>query len=200
MGDPMPPIEEPGGGVEDAALMRRVASMDADAFELLYDRHSGSAYALAYRIVGTRQAADDVSQEAFLAVWRSAGHYDPRLGNVRSWILTVVRNRAIDHLRRVTRTKERETFDEALAERHPAPAGEQTENAAIQRATDGETRGLLEELSDDQRRVIELSFYSGYSHSEIAGMLELPLGTVKARMNRGLARMRKAVTAAGGPS
>jgi len=190
---------EPDTTPSDAALMARVAAMDADAFERLYDRHAGAAYALAYRIVGTRQAADDVLQDAFLTVWRSAGHYDPRLGRARSWILAVVRNRAIDHLRRLTRIKERETPDDARAEREPAPAREQTEAAALRRAAGEEARGLLGELSDDQRRVIELAFYSGYSHSEIAGLLELPLGTVKARMNRGLARMRRVLTA-GGPS
>jgi RNA polymerase sigma-70 factor (ECF subfamily) len=185
--------------LSDAALMARVARMDAEAFEVFYDRHISSAYALAYRIVGSRQPADDVCQEAFLSVWRSAARFDPELGNARSWILAVVRNRAIDHLRRVTRTKEREVADEALAERHPAPRDQGTESTALRNAQAGETRLLLDELSDDQRRVIELSFYSGYSHSEISEMLELPLGTVKARMNRGLARMRNALPD-GGPA
>lgn len=181
----------------DASLMERIAGMDPDAFEAFYDRHVSSAYALAYRIVGSRQPADDVCQEAFLAIWRSASRYDPKLGNARSWVLAVVRNRSIDYLRRATRTKQREVQDEALAERHPAPAGENTETAALRSAAAGETRLLLDELSDDQRRVIELSFYSGYSHSEIAEMLALPLGTVKARMNRGLAKMRGVLSAGG---
>lgn len=89
--------------------------------------------------------------------------------------------------------------DDALDQRHPAPPGQGTEATALRRAADAETREVLDELNADQRRVIELSFYSGYSQSEIAGMLELPLGTVKARMNRGLTRMRNAL-AAGGPS
>jgi RNA polymerase sigma-70 factor, ECF subfamily len=181
--------------LSDRALMERVAQMDPEAFEVFYDRHVSSAYALAYRIVGSRQPADDVCQEAFLSVWRSAARFDADLGNARSWILAVVRNRAIDHLRRVTRTKEREVADEALAERHPAPHDEGTESSALRNAQAGETRALMDELSDDQRRVIELSFYSGYSHSEISAMLELPLGTVKARMNRGLARMRTVLSA-----
>ena len=181
----------------DAALMELITGMDADAFEAFYDRHVSSAYALAYRIVGSRQPADDVCQEAFLAIWRSASRYDPKLGNARSWVLAVVRNRSIDYLRRATRTKQREVQDEALAERHPAPAADNTETAALRSAAAGETRLLLDELSDDQRRVIELSFYSGYSHSEIAEMLALPLGTVKARMNRGLAKMRGVLSAGG---
>lgn len=190
----MAPPSDHLSSLSDAALMQRVAKMDAEAFEVFYDRHVSSAYALAYRIVGSKQPADDVCQEAFLSVWRSAARYDADLGNARSWILAVVRNRAIDHLRRVTRTKEREVADEALAERHPAPQDQNTESTALRNAQAGETRELMNELSDDQRRVIELSFYSGYSHSEISEMLELPLGTVKARMNRGLARMRNVLS------
>jgi RNA polymerase sigma-70 factor (ECF subfamily) len=193
----MSPPSDHLAALSDDALMGRVARMDAEAFEVFYDRHISSAYALAYRIVGSRTAADDVSQEAFLSVWRSAARYDAALGNARSWILAVVRNRAIDHLRRVTRTKQREVQDEALAERHPAPPSDGTESTALRNAAAGETRELLDELSEDQRRVIELSFYSGYSHSEIAELLDLPLGTVKARVNRGLARMRN-VLATGG--
>ncbi|MGE4428427.1 MAG: RNA polymerase sigma factor [Solirubrobacteraceae bacterium] len=181
----------------DGELMARVTATDPDAFEVFYDRHVTAAFALAYRIVGSRQAADDVCQEAFLAVWRSASRYDAGLGEVRSWLLTVVRNRAIDHLRKVTRNKEHEVHDEALAERHPAPAREGTEHEALRRTEAEATRTLLERLNAEQRRVIELAFYSGYSHSEIAEMLVLPLGTVKARINRGLARMRTDLAAGG---
>ncbi|MCK9250310.1 MAG: sigma-70 family RNA polymerase sigma factor [Solirubrobacteraceae bacterium] len=190
-----PPVDP--ADLPDGALMARVRRMDAEAFEALYDRHVGSAYALAYRIVGSRQAADDVCQEAFLAVWRSASRFDADRGEVRSWLLTVVRNRAIDHLRRVSRDKEHEVHDEALAERHAAPADEGTEPEAMRRTSAAETRSLLDELNGDQRRAIELAFYSGYSHTEIAELLDVPLGTVKARVNRGLARMRSALAAGG---
>lgn len=193
----MAPPSESLSGLADHVLVERVAGMDADAFETLYDRHLSSAYALAYRIVGSAAPANDVCQEAFLAVWRSAGTFDAALGNVRSWVLTIVRNRAVDHLRRVTRTKDHEVQDEALAERHPAPAAAGTEASALRSAEAGNTRELLDVLSPEQRNVIVLSFYSGYSHSEIAAMLELPLGTVKARMNRGLAKLRSTITAGG---
>lgn len=176
--------------LDDGALLQRVAGQDADAFEAFYDRHVLAAYALAYRIVGSKPPADDVCQEAFLAIWRSASRYDPRLGQARSWLLTVVRNRAIDHLRRVTRTKDREVADEALAERRPAPRDQDTQAIALRHAAADEAQVLLGELSEEQRRVIELSFYSGYSHSEISALLDVPLGTVKARMNRGLTKMR----------
>jgi len=184
-------------GLSDRLLMERVVAMDADAFEALYDRHLTAAYALAYRIVGAPAPANEVCQEAFLAVWRSAATFDSAVGSVRSWLLTIVRNRAVDHLRRVTRTNDHEVRDEALAERHPAPSDAGTEASALRSAEAGVTRELLDVLSPEQRRVIVLSFYSGYSHSEIAAMLELPLGTVKARMNRGLAKLRTTISAGG---
>ncbi|WP_246851939.1 sigma-70 family RNA polymerase sigma factor [Patulibacter sp. SYSU D01012] len=187
----MAPPPEHLTSLSDGELLARVAKTDPEAFEVLYDRMASPAFGLAYRIVGAKAAADDVCQEAFLSVWRSAARYDARLGNPRSWVLAVVRNRAIDHLRRHARTKEREVGDEALAERHPAPQDQGTEAQALRRTEAADTRELMNELSDDQRQVIELSFYGGLSHSEIASKLELPLGTVKARMNRGLARMRK---------
>lgn len=193
----MSPPPDSVSGLADHLLVERVVAMDADAFEALYDRHMASAYALAYRIVGSAGPATDVCQEAFLAVWRSARTFDATVGSVRSWLLTIVRNRAIDHLRRATRTNEHEVPDEALAERHPAPADDGTEAEAMRSTEAGATRDLLSVLSPEQRHVIVLSFYSGYSHSEIASMLELPLGTVKARMNRGLAKLRTTLSAGG---
>ncbi|MBF6619357.1 MAG: sigma-70 family RNA polymerase sigma factor [Patulibacter sp.] len=193
----MTPPPESVSGLADHLLVERVVGMDADAFEVLYDRHLSSAYALAYRIVGSSAPANDVCQEAFLAVWRSARTFDASVGSVRSWLLTIVRNRAVDYLRRVTRTKDHEVHDEALAERHAAPSDAGTEASALRSAEAGDTRELLEVLSPEQRRVIVLSFYSGSSHSEIAAMLDLPLGTVKARMNRGLAKLRSTISAGG---
>ncbi len=193
----MTPPPDSLSGLADHLLVERVVAMDADAFEVLYDRHQSAAYALAYRIVGSAPPAHEVCQEAFLAVWRSARTFDATVGSVRSWLLTIVRNRAVDHLRRVTRTNEHEVKDEALAERHAAPTSDGTEAEALRSAAADDAQELLEVLSPEQRHVIVLSFYSGYSHSEIASMLELPLGTVKARMNRGLAKLRSTISAGG---
>jgi RNA polymerase sigma-70 factor (ECF subfamily) len=172
----------------DEELMALVAGMDADAFEVVYDRHAGAAFALAFRICGSRPAADDVCQEAFLAAWRSAGRFDPRAGSVRGWLLTIVHNRAIDQLRRVTRVRDRTVSDDTAAERVASP--DDTEAAAIAGQARAEAASLLERLPGEQRRVVELSFYSGYSHSEIADLLELPLGTVKTRMRIALEKLR----------
>ena len=175
----------------DEDLMTLVARTDPHAFEVVYDRHAGVAYSLAYRILGARAAAEDACQEAFVSVWRSAGRYDARLGSVRSWILTVTHRRAIDQLRRVTRHSDRHAADDTAAER--LPARDDTETTALRRVGAEETRALMSALSDEQRRVIELSFYSGFSHGEIADVLGVPLGTVKGRMRLGLEKMRHAL-------
>ena len=179
----------------DEDLMALIADADADAYEVVYDRHADAAFALAHRILGSRAAADDACQDAWMAAWRSASRYDPRLGSVRSWLLTVVHHRAIDHVRRMTRLRDRTVADDAAAER---VAGDDDTEALALAANEREVAaGLLEELSGDQRAVVELAFYSGYSHSEIADILELPLGTVKGRMRAGLEKLRHHLEGAG---
>jgi RNA polymerase sigma-70 factor (ECF subfamily) len=179
----------------DEDLMALIADADADAYEVVYDRHADAAFALAHRILGSRAAADDACQDAWMAAWRSASRYDPRLGSVRSWLLTVVHHRAIDHVRRMTRLRDRTVADDAAAER---VAGDDDTEALALAANDREVAaGLLEELSSDQRAVVELAFYSGYSHSEIADILDLPLGTVKGRMRAGLEKLRHHLEGAG---
>lgn len=180
--------------VSDAALMQRVVAKDADAFSALYDRHVHAACAIAYRVVGVR-AVEEVCQEAFLSIWRSAHKYDPTLGSARTWILSVVRNRAIDEVRRRARLDEREVQDEVLAKHHPCPKRHDPESSALRNAAATELQRALASLSDEHRQVIELSFYSGYCHREIAQLQALPLGTVKARMRRGLAKLRTALPA-----
>ena len=175
--------------------MALIADADADAYEVVYDRHADAAFALAHRILGSRAAADDACQDAWMAAWRSASRYDPRLGSVRSWLLTVVHHRAIDHVRRMTRLRDRTIADDAAAER--VAGDDDTEALAIAANEREQAAGLLYELSGDQRAVVELAFYSGYSHSEIADILELPLGTVKGRMRAGLEKLRHHLEGAG---
>lgn len=173
----------------DEELMAHVDRKGAAAFEVLYDRHGASAYSLAYRIVGDRNAAEDVAQEAFLSIWRSNARYDRARGSVRSWVLSVVRNRAIDALRRGGGGAPKlDRDDDALLEARPAAAA--TEDEALRRETSRELRGVLAALPDEQSRVIELAYFGGFSHSEIAAMLNMPLGTVKGRMRLGLERIR----------
>jgi RNA polymerase sigma-70 factor, ECF subfamily len=173
----------------DEELMPLVGRKEAAAFEVFYDRHGGAAYSLAYRIVGDRGAAEDVTQEAFLSIWRSGARYDPARGSVRTWILGIVRNRAIDAIRRDSSRPPRLVLeDETVLERQPAP--QLTETEALRRESARELRGALDDLPREQSRVIELAFFGGFTHSEIAEMLGAPLGTVKGRMRLGLEKIR----------
>jgi RNA polymerase sigma-70 factor (ECF subfamily) len=173
----------------DEELMPLIGAKDSQAFEVFYDRHGGVAYSLAYRIVGERGAAEDVTQEAFISVWRSGARFDRARGSVRSWMLSIVRNRAIDALRiRAGKAPKLSFDDEATLEQRPAE--ERTEEEAMRHETATEVRGALGGLPGEQAKVIELAYFGGFSQSEIASMLGLPLGTVKGRMRLGLEKMR----------
>jgi RNA polymerase sigma-70 factor, ECF subfamily len=176
----------------DEEAMQLVGDGNPRAFELIYDRHGGAAFSLAYRMVGNRVAAEDIIQEAFLSIWRSRMRYDRSRGSVRTWVLGIVHNRAIDALRRgASHDRKQETLD-GVEERHEAP--ERTDEArSVQTA--------LETLPDDQRRTIELAYFGGFSHSQIAELLDQPIGTVKGRMRLGLDKLRRQLAegyAAGG--
>jgi RNA polymerase sigma-70 factor, ECF subfamily len=174
----------------DEDLMPLIGAKDPEAFAVFYDRHGGVAYSLAYRIVGEPGAAEDVTQEAFISLWRSGARYDRARGSVRSWMLSIVRNRAIDALRAGASSKAPKlTFDdEAVLEQRPAE--ERTEEEAMRHETASEVRGALGQLPGDQSKVIELAYYGGFSQSEIAAMLGVPLGTVKGRMRLGMEKIR----------
>ena len=168
--------------------MALVQRGDARAFEAIYDRHGSAAFSLAYRIAGNRNAAEDIVQEAFLSVWRSGVRYRPERGNLRSWLLSVVHNRAIDWLRRSAVHTRRQVDAEGLEERKAAP--ELTDVEAFRRQEAQTVRSAMERLPQDQLRVIELAYFGGFSQSEIAAMLDAPLGTVKGRMRLALDKMR----------
>jgi RNA polymerase sigma-70 factor (ECF subfamily) len=172
----------------DEDLMARVQDGDARAFEVIFDRHADAAFSLAYRMCGRRAMAEDVVQEAFLSLWRSGARYDRTRGSVRSWVLGVVHNRAIDLFRRDTVRTSKDVSDETAVER--MPAAENTEVEVQRRDNASTVRGALEELPDDQRQVIELAYFGGFSHSQIAELLKLPTGTVKGRMRLGLTKLR----------
>ncbi|HEX2436459.1 MAG TPA: sigma-70 family RNA polymerase sigma factor [Solirubrobacterales bacterium] len=173
----------------DEDLMPLVARKDPNAFEVFYDRHGGAAYSLAHRIVGDPAAAEDVTQEAFLSMWRSKARYDPTRGSVRAWALGIVRNRAIDTLRKEGgRAPKLNLDDDAALDRTEAP--ERTDAEALRRETARQVRGALGGLPSEQSQVIELAYFGGFTHSEIARMLGTPIGTVKGRMRLGLEKMR----------
>jgi RNA polymerase sigma-70 factor (ECF subfamily) len=175
-------------GLADEELMRLVASNDAAAFEIVLERHADAALGLAYRMIGRRAPAEDVVQEAFLSLWRSGARYDRARGSVRNWTLGIVHNCAIDALRRDGVRESRRASEEGLAERLRAP---QLTDAEVARRDEAqEIRFALDRLPDEQSRVIELAYFSGFTHFEIAEILELPVGTVKSRMRLGLQKLR----------
>ena len=169
--------------------MQLVQSGEPRAFEVLYDRHGGPAFALAYRMVGNRAVAEDITQEGFLSIWRSRERYDAARGSVRTWVLGVVHHRAIDALRRNLVHDRRRAGLEGVEEREEAP--ERTDVEAIRREDARQVRGALDGLPKDQSQVIELAYFGGFSHSQIAEMLEMPMGTVKGRMRLGLKKLRR---------
>jgi RNA polymerase sigma-70 factor (ECF subfamily) len=179
------------GTLGDEEVMHLVQEGDPRAFELFYDRHSGPAFSLAYRMVGNRAVAEDVSQEAFVSIWRSRLRYQPERGSVRTWVLGIVHHRAIDALRRNAVHDRRRASAEGIEERFEAP--QQTDVEVARREEAKTVRAAIGELPEEQVRVIELAYFGGFSHSEIADQLDMPIGTVKGRMRLGLDKLRRSL-------
>ena len=173
----------------DEELMQAVQAGDPMAFETIYDRHGGAAFSLAYRIVGTRSAAEDATQDAFLAIWRSRVRYQHDRGSVRNWILGIVHNRTIDALRRNQVHAKRRADIEGIEDREPA--SELTDVEALRRDERRRVRAAIETLPEAQVKVIELAYFGGFTHIQIAEMLGEPVGTVKGRMRLGLDKLRR---------
>src|SRR3982750_1429211 len=165
----------------DEDLMQLVRRGDTSAFEVVYERHATAAFSLAYRMTGTRNVAEDVVQESFLSLWRSGARYDRARGSVRTWVLGIVHNRAIDALRRSVVHDRRRASDEGIEERFEAPDRTDAEVARLDEAQ--EIRQVLLTLPAEQCRVIELAYFGGFTQTEIASMLDTPIGTIKGRMH-----------------
>jgi RNA polymerase sigma-70 factor (ECF subfamily) len=164
---------------------------NTDAFEAVYDRHGRAAFSLAYRMVGDRNVAEDITQEAFLSMWRSRVRFDRERGSVRAWVLGIVHHRAIDALRRNIAHDRRRTSAEGLEERQEAP--ERTDVEVARRDEAREVREALQTLPEQQLEVVRLAYFGGFTHTQIAQMLNMPIGTVKGRMRLGLEKMRRAL-------
>jgi RNA polymerase sigma-70 factor (ECF subfamily) len=171
----------------DEDLISLVQTKDAEAFAVLYDRHGRVAYSLAYRMMGERQAAEDLVQDAFLKLWRSARSYRPERGSVRTWLLSIVHNQGIDQIRSSASRRRTQDKVEASAPRfQPSEAFAQSWRNAQRE----QVREALKTLPQEQLKVLELAYFSGYTHVEIAELLDLPLGTVKGRMRLGLKKVK----------
>jgi RNA polymerase sigma-70 factor (ECF subfamily) len=172
----------------DVVLLHRIAARDNAAVAELYDRHNRLLYGLILRILRNRDEAEDVLQEVFVTIWTRAGTYDMTLGSPLAWLVRVARNRAIDRLR------SRQVADRAL-DSVPlplSPAGD-PETGAAQRQEQETMARALAALPGEQRTLIEHAFYLGWTHAELASRFELPLGTVKTRIRRGMMALRDAM-------
>ena len=183
---------------EDRQLMARVAQGDQIAFSALYDRLSGPLFSLAIKMLGDAAEAEDALQEVCLQIWRRASVYDSSQSSVFSWAVLLTRSKVIDRLRargRRMRVVAASTDDEdQRIETADASSGEITADTVNKNEEAVRVRAVLGSLPMEQRQVIEMSFFSELTHHQIAEKLEQPLGTVKARIRRGLLRLREELT------
>ena len=169
---------------DEAALIGRIRAGDETAMADLYDRYSGIVYGVALRVLGNTTAAEDVLQEVFLQLWRNPQAFDADRGRLPAWLAVIARNRAIDHLRK--RPPEDDIEDLAIS------TGVNLENTTAQRLAVDKVRGVLAQLPAEQRRLLEMAFFEGMTHSEIAAKTGEALGTIKTRIRTGLLALRKA--------
>ena len=174
----------------DEELMGRIAGGDTRAFETIYDRYHRQAYSLARRITGGAGGAEEATQDAFLSLWRGASSFDPKRASLATWLHTLVRYRSIDWLRRGTPRALHQEVTQDAVERIEAPERTEEQVFAIQEYD--RARRLVAELPPEQREVIDLAYFAGYTQTEIAARVGIPLGTVKGRARLGLLKLRHA--------
>ena len=186
--EPQPSDDNRHGAQKE--LLAAMARGEKQALAGLYDQLSGPLYSLAYRMLGDTGEAQDLVQDIFLQVWRSAATYDPGRGTVFTWMATLTRNRAIDRIR--MRKRRSELLANAAPELQPAALGGEADSAGSLwlREKSAAVRAALADLAPDQQQAIELAYFSGLTQQEIAAKLSEPLGTIKARIRRGLLRLK----------
>lgn len=190
----------PGSGVHharvgrdddaDAQLAQRIVDGDAGALGELYDRFGRPAYSLARRICADDGLAEDVVQEAFLAFWREPGRFDRTRGRFGTWLLTLVHHKSVDAVRRESAIRRRTVPATDDGGEWSAPPGPGADEGAIGSLVAGQVRDALDRLPAEQRRVLALAYYGGYTQREVAALTGVPVGTVKSRMFTGVARLR----------
>jgi len=183
--------------LSDEALLLAIADGAVWAMESLYQRYSRILYSLAYRMVADHQVAEDLLQDAFLAVWRRATSYSPQTGAVRNWLISILHHRTIDHLRRIRRHS---TIQQAPLEEIELDGGIASPDVwdeAWQSVKSSQVRAALMKIPTEQRLVIELAYFQGWTHTEIAEGTQIPLGTVKARMRLGLIHLKQVLAQMG---
>jgi RNA polymerase sigma-70 factor (ECF subfamily) len=188
---PMADDSSPSGGVSSApdlaALLKACGRGDEAAFAQLYDATSSRVVGLAVRVVRDPAQAEEVAQEAFLDIWRTSGRFDPTKGSPLGWLLTIVHRKAVDRVRSAEASTRR---DASYQQQNQHVDHDSTAEAAQASLEARRVRGALESLTPVQREALELAYFGGYTHSEVATMLELPVGTAKTRIRDGLIRLR----------
>jgi RNA polymerase sigma-70 factor (ECF subfamily) len=183
------PSQTPAGDrLADALLMRRVARGDRDAFAAVYELHSRAALAFTMRMTGNREVAEEAVQDAFMGLWLRPDRYRWERGSLRGFVLGVTRHRALDILRRDAARARRRAGDDVLESLEEA--AERPDIEVVRRSEAESVRTAVEGLSPQQSQAIDLAYYAGLTHSEIATRLDMPLGTVKSRIRVGLAKLR----------
>lgn len=180
------PDEQARRRAEDAALLARIVGRDERAIEGLHRRYSGPLYSLALQVTRSERFAEDVVQEVFIALWRSADRFDPARGAVGSWLFSLARHKAIDLVRREQTVRKRTT--EADLELETAP--DDVHQQAWEAVRRDRIQAAIAELSESQRAALELAFFAGLTHVEVAERLGIPLGTAKTRIRTALLRLR----------
>jgi RNA polymerase sigma-70 factor (ECF subfamily) len=183
-------VSSPSTPAEDAGLLRRIAARDREAFSEFYDRFAGVLFSVAVRILQNDTEAEDVLQEVLLQIWEKAGAYDGQLGKPLTWAITLTRNRAIDRLRAAQRRRVilETAVDPVAFVADPNPDSRET---SIGQETAKAVRAALGQLSVAERQALELAFFGGLTQTEIAAQLNEPLGTIKARIRRGMLHLRE---------
>jgi RNA polymerase sigma-70 factor, ECF subfamily len=181
-------MSNPAGS--DAYLAERIRSGDTAALGDLYELYAATALAVAQRVVGKREEAEDVVHDAFVAVWRKIDRFDAQRGSLRGWLMTVVRNRAIDRVRARRTTVDVDDADErSLLRTGPNPTWEE----ALQRASASDLRASIASLPEEQRRAVELAYFEGYTYREVAEVTGVTPGTASGRMRLALRKLRGAL-------
>ncbi len=174
-----------GSDLSDS-LLEQIARGDQAAVGKVLDQYGDLVWSLARRFLGNSAEAEDAVQEIFIAIWSSADRFKPELASEVTFIATIARRRLIDRLRKHSRTPDSEVYDEGIASQNPDPVNRITENVEVENVV-----RVLNEMPAEHREILSLSIYEGYSHSEIADKLNMPLGTVKTRVRRGLIHIRE---------
>ncbi len=186
-------VAQPLSDLSDTSLVLAIGRWREDALAEAYRRHAGASFALARRLLGDKEMAEEVVQEVFLRLWNRPDRFDPERGTLRSYLLAQTHGRSVDMLRSETSRRRREERDARETAENP----HDIEREVVDMTVAERMKGVVAELPAEERRAIELAYFGGHTYRQVAVLLDAPEGTVKSRIRSGLRRMRKALVEAG---